>query len=251
MASHLSLASNDARGHRSRSSRGIRFGSSAMRARRPRLLTLMSALFLEDADDVPLGGQPELAPRSPRAELTDELEVVFRDHVRELVASHVASLADVGRAVLSTSPGMVDYCATARPQHPAYLAHVCVDVGRGDVDEHVERPHAVDAPARDRGQAPPIVDMELHVAGLLEAAPAQFDAPVRKVDQAEAPGDALKGFGPAARSRAYLQDRSFSREVRQHHLCDEGALPFLRRRPFLTPQRPIPPLPVRIVDGAG
>src|SRR5260370_39910630 len=127
MASHLSLASNDARGHRSRSSRGIRFGSSAMRARRPRLLTLMSALFLEDADDVPLGGQPELAPRSPRAELTDELEVVFRDHVRDLVATHVASLADARRAILSTRPGLADDGTAARPQHPAYLAHVRVD----------------------------------------------------------------------------------------------------------------------------
>src|SRR5260370_28661123 len=119
MASHLSLASNDARGHRSRNSRGIRFGSSAMRARRPRLLTLMSALFLEDADDVPLGGQPELAPRSPRADLTDELEVVFLDHVRYLIACHVASLTDVVRAILSTRPGMVDDCTTARPPHHA------------------------------------------------------------------------------------------------------------------------------------
>src|SRR3989442_6475794 len=178
MASHLSLASNDAPGHRSRSSRGIRFGSSAMRARRPRLLTLMRRLLLEDADDVPLGGQPELASRSPRAELGDELEVVFRDHVRELLASHVASLADVGRAVLSTRPGMVDDSTAARLHHPAYLAHVCVDVARGDVDEHVEQPHAVDAPARDGGQAPPIVDMEFHVAGLLEAEPAQLDAPI-------------------------------------------------------------------------
>jgi hypothetical protein len=46
----------------SRSSRGIRFGS---RTRRPSLLTLIRALLLEDADDVPFGGQRELAPRSP------------------------------------------------------------------------------------------------------------------------------------------------------------------------------------------
>src|SRR5467141_3516306 len=68
------------------------------------------------------------------------------------------------------------------------------------------------------------------------------------------PGDALKGFGPAARSRTYLKDRGLRLEVRQHHLFDEGALPFLGRRPFFALQRPIPPLPVLIVDcpsGAG
>src|SRR5260370_7723235 len=136
----------------------------AGRRERPRPLPLSSSVFPEDADDVPVGGQPDLAPGSQRAELTDELEVVFRDHVRELVASHVASLADVGRAVLSTSPGMVDDTTAARPQHPAYLAHVCVDVGRGDVDEHADRPHAAAAPPPAAPQAPPPVTLPPHSA---------------------------------------------------------------------------------------
>src|SRR5258708_15236503 len=163
---------------------GARAGFASVRGRGGRLSWHSfdrnpgSASLVEDADDVPPRRHLETAFGAPRVELVNQGEPPFRDDLSELGGRHVASLSEIRGTLRSTGLGMVNDGTTSRSQDPADLGNIGVDILWCDVHKDVKRPDSVDAVARDRAQAPPIVDVEFDVLGISKPQSAEFDAAV-------------------------------------------------------------------------